>query len=250
MPRHRLSPISALLGILLATIAGCARPSAVAPWPATATSPPRTGVASSEIYAQLFAGQPTSRTYTDASGDLVVENVSRESETLLRVERLLVPADDTPTTSLGTRWFSANPNGEVLLRRSYNPQRDIEIVYEPALVVAPETLRPGEAHASESAITSIEGNSRQTGSAAYELELVGERLAPGGTRETHIRSTLVLTLGRSTVTRRTDRLLSIDASGSSTVLREDSLETVRVFGLTVSTNRRSLASRLDRTDAD
>ena len=49
--------------------------------------------------------------------------------------------------------------------------------------------------------------------------LVGERLAPGGTRETHIRSTLVLTLGRSTVTRHTDRLLSIDASGSSTPRR-------------------------------
>ncbi len=115
----------------------------------------------------------------DASGAVVVEN-TRESETLLRVERLLVPADDTPTTSLGTGGsrrirmarFAGRTTRSGTLRSFTTP-----------LVVAPETSSP----ASCTRRNQRSPQSRQQPPdrrAAYELELVGG-CPPGGTRDAH-----------------------------------------------------------------
>lgn len=243
-----------ILGSLIATLSACAKTPDSPSWLDAIMNPPTRTVVSASVYPDLFEERPTTRRYTDDSGNTIIETTtSAEDSSLIRVERRLAPEDGSEPEILARRWFSTDPSGAVLLHRSLNPERDIEIVYAPPLVVAPPELRPGEAHESTTTIRSFEGGQTskpQPGTATYTLELLGERQLNDGVREAHVRSTITISLGRSVVTRRTDRLLLISETDLSTVLHEDTLETVRVFGLTVSTNRRSLASRLDRTDAD
>ena len=210
-------------------------------WMDPAVNTPRSDLAPDDLYPHLFAAPPTERRFVAEAEVQIVESAIRDDESI-RVEQQT--ASDEP---ISRRLFSIGPAGEVLLRRSLNLQSGAEVVFDPPLIVAPVSLQPGGPFQSNTTIHSIEPgdpDAAQPGTASYTLETIAERDLQDGSREVQIRSTLVLSLGHVTITRRIDRLIAVadDDETGARVLREDSFEAVRVFGLPASSSRRSLTA--------
>ncbi len=155
------------------------------------------------------------------------------------LERELIRADQQPVP-LGTRWLDFE-SGAVVLLRTLNPDRDIQLIFDPPLVVCPAVLE--SEHASSTEVREVA--SGKTGEARWTIELLGERVTAAGETQLLVRSFLEIRLGSSTVRRRTDRIIQKTNSGSGEPLQEESLESVSVFGLTVRSESEKLRARPD-----
>jgi hypothetical protein len=241
-----------LLTLLLASLAtGCATPAPHGVLDAETFVPGAQAISSRQLYPDLHPGEAPSRTYASGSG-FVIDRTAPASESGSEYlhERILAPTMDTdgPSATLqSTRLLATDESGAVVLLASSTPERDIDLEYDPALVVAPPLLLPGEPYEAQTRIRQIDpatGRTTQTGTATFKLELLGERSTQTGS-SLLIRSTLEIRLGRSVMKRETDRIYRRDASGDLTLEREEETETVSAMGFTISRTERSLHERSD-----
>lgn len=195
------------------------------------------------LYPDLASNGASERVYTDdRGGAVVIDRVSPGRDRIV-VERLIEESGDPPRETVqSVRTLAVGDDGEVLLLGSINPQRRLEIRYEPPLVVAPAVLRPGEEHSADSAAHEPDpgtGRTVRSGTASFGLELLGERTTGAGV-ELLVRSTLEIRLGRSVVRRTTDRVYRVGSDGSLTLQLKAETETVTAMGFTVNRSERSL----------
>ncbi|MFI4854486.1 MAG: hypothetical protein ACIAQF_05845 [Phycisphaerales bacterium JB065] len=240
MHRSSLLPVVMLIGVALGGCVHHAESSLLSEDFEPATKP----VPAALIYGDLWNPNGGTRVYLrearDESESAIHEHAGPNPENnAFAMARDLVRREGPPVP-MSVRWLSVE-SGSVVLLRTQNLERGIELVFDPPLVLCPTTL--ASQHTSSTNVREVE--SGKTGRADWTLELLGERILPTGDTELLLRSILEIRLGSSTVRRRTDRIIQNTNSGSGEPLHEETWETVLVFGFTVSSKSETLRTKPD-----
>lgn len=211
---------------------------------------PAPAIAGIDLYADLLQQMATSRIWLDEQGGDAIVDIATpvptptDSGPTHLVQRLAGTASQTLLSSQSLR---VEQGGIVQMQASTNHVRGIELIYEPPLLLTPQTLEWGHPFKASSDVIEIDARTRTTsqrGTATLQLELVGLRESDDrqaqASKEFLVRTTLDVSLGRSRVQRTIDRTYRTAPDGTITLMHEKEQETVRAMGFTVSRSERSL----------
>lgn len=240
----RRCPICSLVLLMATTLGGCASHEHRSFLPREEFEAASESVPAAMIYSDLWHPRESTHLYLprgeDDPGSVIHERSERDPEKdAFAVARDLVRREEPPVP-MSVRWLRVE-SGSVILLRTQNLERGIELVFDPPLVLCLTTL--ASRHTSSTQVHEVETG--KTGRANWTLELLGERITPAGQTELLLRTILEIRLGSSTVRRRTDRIIQKTNSGSGEPLHEETWETVSVFGLTVSSKSETLRTKPD-----
>jgi hypothetical protein len=93
-----------------------------------------------EAKGDAATGAETATEYLENRGVVRVECERRAGEI---IERRVLLADDEPTLLIESH-YRVNEAGELVLVEEFNHEEDVEVVFDPPLLVFPPTLAPGE----------------------------------------------------------------------------------------------------------
>lgn len=203
------------------------------------------------MYPALTAARPETLRFENEAGGLISERAVRvegSAGPAFRLERAEeVPGERSPSELISAQTLALEADGSVVLIASENADRGLTLRFDPPLAVAPPTLRRDQPFESRAAVREIDpttGEATRSGTAEYRLELIGED-ASSGVPLLLIRSRLEIRLGRSVVTRTTDRVYRVKNESGLVLEHETATQIVTAMGFTVSRSEQTIRASPD-----
>lgn len=203
------------------------------------------------MYPALEADRPAAIRFEEENGRPISERAvptEGPSGPAVRLERSDESSgDESPSEPIAAQTVAFGVDGGVVLIASTNAERGIDLRFDPPLPVAPTALRQDQPFASRATVHEVDrgtGETIRTGTAEYQLELIGED-ASSDPSLLLIRSRLEIRLGRSVVTRTTDRIYRVQNDSGLVLEHETATQIVSAMGLTLSRSQHTLRAVTD-----